>query len=276
MEAPPSGEQPFDGLAKLALVCAATHASLEPALQLGRRLRAYEPPPPTTGPGGWPVVFEREADRLDWLRRLTTDLWVRYVEAFRRHPVHPALYRAFDYDVYYPNDRLFAWQRANPVTREVMESEVAGLVAADDRLRDVYRVDHPGLLLRRWWDELNGWCREFMAREANVARPHYYPSHPTIDGGTVSPTPSGACPCDDCLRAATQDMVDRITSSDGFDFSRRVLFELAQLFPPSREGQRRAAVVGLDVGVGLGVHVGDVGVTAIPPSAHLAVPVVDI
>lgn len=217
------------GLAKLALVCAATHESLRPALELRQRLSAYE------APSSWPVVFDNESDRLAWLREVTTNLWVRYVEALRQHPVHPGLYTAFDYDVYFPANSLFAWQRANPVRREVMERLAAGIVAADPRLRDVYRID-PGLLLRRWWDELNGWCREFMAREAWTPRPHADTSPDRLMSG---------CPCDECLRSATQDLVDRITSSDGFDFSRRVLYELSRLFPPSREGQRRAAVIDL-------------------------------
>lgn len=226
------------GLAKLALVCAATHDSLRPTLELRRRLSAYE------APSSWPVVFDRESDRLAWLREVTTNLWVRYVEALRQHPVHPGLYTAFDYDVYFPADSPFAWQRANPVRREVMQRLAAGIVAADPRLRDVYRVDNPGLLLRRWWDELNGWCREFMAREAQTARPHYYAA--AADNTSPDQLMSG-CPCDECLRSATQDLVDRITSSDGFDFSRRVLYELARLFPPSREGLRRAAVSVIDL-----------------------------
>ena len=35
----------YPSLAKLALVCAATYDGLKPALQLRRRLSAYEPPP---------------------------------------------------------------------------------------------------------------------------------------------------------------------------------------------------------------------------------------
>lgn len=213
-------------LGTLALTCVSTHDSLAHLSAMRAEIGKYVPP------AQWPVVFSEEEKRTEWLTQLTSSIWSEYCTAVKEANLQPVAYQPFNFDLSHPSTMRFSWQRANPVTLHDMTDRIRGNIAGKDALLlSSYALSEPALLLRKWWDELNGWCRAYMAQEAqrNYHDDTDQPSYPV-------------CPCDACAKEAVQDMLEAMLSDTGFDFCRRVRYELESIFPPSKQGLRRAAI----------------------------------
>lgn len=224
-------------LGQAALTCIQLHDAAGPLRTAANALEKYEPPPRWTGVDS---PFRDSVERTSWITTLVTRLWLQYSQCLRTNAAGfpPALYRPY---TFHNGGKPFPWEQANPVPREEMIEKVNVIIAEDSVLHDIYKP-HAELLLRNWWEELNGWCREYRANESW----HSTAAGNRIEGEWTAATAgsgdedhvrsawSTGCPCHRCTQAAMALMLERITSSAGFAFSQRVAYEMHNLFPEHR------------------------------------------
>lgn len=237
-------------LGQVALVCAQLHDGARPLQAALEALAKYEPP------ACWndlDPVFGTAGERSTWITNLVTRIWLAYSEIVRNNPAGfpPALYRPYSFHSS-PSTAPFPWEKANPVSHEEMLVAMTKIINEDRVLRTIYKP-RPELLLRKWWDELNGWCREYRSaqQERWWQSPHTTgddddPQHREVarlaaglSSHEYSTAFSSGCPCPKCTTTSVSEMLDRMASASGFSYSLRVAHELDNLFPQSAKPRHR-------------------------------------
>lgn len=218
-------------LGQAALTCVQLHEGSKPLQAAIDNLEKYEPPARW---GRLAPVFTTSGERTTWITQLVTRIWLAYTNLVRAKPVGfpPALYRAF---TFHSNPTApFSWEKANPTDREKIIEAITKIIQEDTVLSSIYKP-HPELLLRKWWDELNGWCREYRSTQQKRWSCAPY-GHETSDSDTIF---SNGCPCPQCTITSVNEMLDHMSSEIGFAYSQRVAYEFDKIFPQSAHPQHQ-------------------------------------
>jgi hypothetical protein len=208
------------GIRGLALSCVVLHSSTAELREsqgrihtLEQELLNYRPPM------DWArrLHFRTDAEEEAWRTAISQELCDGFVsEVFLSAegiPLSPPMAnRSRDYLV--PG---LPWSYDNPVIKSTMCKRVAITIEKDEVLSTVY-PSTPELLMRRWWDELEGWCRAYGASRARAFDPAAYDRDPAA-----------------YERAESERLVDDVTKASGFGLMARIRTEMWATYPPSRE-----------------------------------------
>jgi hypothetical protein len=204
----------------LALSCVTTYETTEPlraalaqTKALQQELAQYRPPT------DWAARphFRTDTDEDVWRMRISQELCDAFIQEIRdvadEIPLIPPMTNS-------PRDYLvpgLPWSYANPVSKVCMRRRVGMVIASDSVLSSVFE-SNPDLLMRRWWEELEGWCRAYFTARALSFDSVMYASAPA-----------------DYARAEKNWFVSQILAEGGFDLMARIRTELWSIFPGSRQ-----------------------------------------